>query len=171
MAKALEPLFLVNNNLTEFAKEDFCTAVLEKLINGSPAGGPIGILPCLKELKPTPDAAKKYRKLCDPKAFPDFHNLDNGIMGTYQKMLRSLNTEVTVPSLMSNIPPIIDPTALGPLFGIEPPKLDDLPSIDEIILAFGDVTGLKMSELIGISLSEFNLKVPELIAKIDNKRT
>jgi hypothetical protein len=166
MAKALEPLFLVNNNLTEFAKEDFCTAVLEKLINGSPAGGPIGILPCLKELKPTPDAAKKYRKLCDPKAFPDFHNLDNGIMGTYQKMLRSLNTEVTIPSLMSNIPPIIDPTALGPLFGIEPPKLDDLPSIDEIILAFGDVTGLKMSELIGISLSEFNLKVPELIAKI-----
>lgn len=164
MAKALEPLFLVNNNLTEFAKEDFCTAVLEKLINGSPAGGPIGILPCLKELKPMPGAARKYRELCNPTKFPNFHDLENGTMGTYQKMLRSLNTEVTTPALIGA--GIFDPTAVAPLFNVEPPKLDELPSIDDIKLAFTDPT--KMIKLLGLDLTppQFLALLPKLAAKI-----
>ena len=160
MAKALEPLFLVNNNLTEFAKEDFCTAVLEKLVKGSPAGGAIGILPCLKEIKPTPKAAEVYRGLCDPKKFPDFHDLENGIMGTYQKFLRSLNTEVTTPALIGV--GIFDPSAVAPLFDIEPPALDDLPSLDDIIPAFEDP--VKMIELLNIDLTplKFTAKLLEL---------
>lgn len=159
MAKALEPLFLVNNNITEFAKEDFCTAVLEKLLNGSPKGGAIGILPCLEEIKPDPNAYDTYRNLCDPKVFPDFHNLDNGIMGTYQKMLRSLNTDVTVPGLLQKGLPIFDPTAVAPLFDIEPPKLDELPTFEEITAALpipDDLLGL-----IGITSAEFIPKLPE----------
>ena len=162
MAKALEPLFLVNNNITEFAKEDFCTAVLEKLLNGSPKGGAIGLLPCLEEVKPDPGAYDKYRNLCDPKAFPDFHDLDDGIMGTYQKMLRSLNTDVTVPGLLQKGLPIFDPTAVAPLFDIEPPKLDELPTFEEITLAFPNPPALL--DLIGITLADFALKVPELIS-------
>lgn len=160
MAKALEPLFLVNNNLTEFAKEDFCTAVLEKLVKGSPAGGAIGILPCLKEIKPVPNATEVYRGLCDPKKFPDFHDLENGMMGTYQKFLRSLNTEVTTPALIGA--GIFDPSAVAPLFDIEPPALDDLPSLDDIMLAFKDP--LKMIELLNIDLTplKFAAKLGEL---------
>jgi hypothetical protein len=74
-------------------------------------------------------------------------------------MLRSLNTDVTVPGLLQKGLPIFDPTAVAPLFDIEPPKLDELPTFEEITAALPIPPAL--FDLIGITPGDFALKAPE----------
>ena len=106
MARALEPMFLQDNKLTDFAKKDFCSAVQDILANGGPAGGPGELMPCIKESPPDP--AYENVDLCDPKQFPEFHK---NMLPTYEKMLQTLNIEVSQPILMATF--IFDPAAIA----------------------------------------------------------
>jgi len=145
MARALEPMFLQDNKLTDFAKKDFCSAVQDILANGGPAGGPGGLKPCIKESPPEP--AYENVDLCDPKQFPEFHK---NMLPTYEKMLQTLNTEVSQPMLMATF--IFDPTALAANIGITYDENNPMPELSDVLEATASPD--KMMELLGIKLED-----------------
>ena len=86
MPGALVGTFLdIEGKLLPLARKDFCTAVKEVLMEGSPEGGPAGLFPCLKEIPPSNPEIYADVDLCEGE---DYKQFQEEMIPTYEKMLQ-----------------------------------------------------------------------------------